>query len=195
MTTTKLMELPTTAPAYLIAKVETAKATKALKAAQNRLAIMDSENERHGQEVAEKSRSGLPLRTNQQVLRYGSGSGLEIVYSACRCADRDVECLHNPRRTPHSPADLAAVQDAIEKATEAFSMAEETLDSTDPSFDAFANARDVGAKFCWWPMDRYVDPRLRRWRGQPISDEKVLEIGPHSLQHGIQVGGIIEVPS
>jgi hypothetical protein len=192
---TAVMTLEAISPDYLIAKAECDKATKALKGAQGQLEMMGSGNDQHAKELAEKSRSGLPMRTNQQILQYGSGSGYEIVYTACRCSDLVISCSHDPRMAPYSDAVLAAAEKRIVKAEKTLSRASATLADTPSSFDAFEHTRDVGARYCWWPNDVYVDPKLRRWRGQPISDEKVAEIGPHSLRHGIEVGGIVEVPT
>jgi hypothetical protein len=192
---TVVMTLEAISPEYMTARVECDKSRKELRASQIRLELMKSRNVDHAKEVAGKSRSGLPMKTNQQILQYGSGSGYEIVYSACRCSVLDISCSHDPRMAPHSDADLAAAEKTIDKATKTLSKAEATLADTPSSFDCFEAARAQGNRYVWWPKDKYVDPKLRRWRGQPISDEKVAEMGHHSLHHGVQVGAIIEVPA
>ena len=195
--TTDTMTLPALSPQYLIAQVERDKAKKALARIRGRLVYMEGQNEQHESEVKEKSRHNLPLLTNAQALQRGNGSGFEIVHYRCKCEDLpgEPECLCNPRRSPFLPSDLEAVEDAISKAEAKVSKAEKTLEDTPSEFDAFANAREADARFCWWPADKYVDPRIRRFRGQPVTPEQMNALGPHGLNRGVQVGGIVEVPS
>jgi hypothetical protein len=189
------LTLEAKSPEYLIAAADLADARKALNGLSGVPAGMVSRNADHAAEVAEKQRTGNPLITNGDALRRGSGSGFEVIYrAACRC-DGTSECVHDPRTPPYSADAIAAAEKAVKAAEKAVKDAAATLAATDPAFDAFANAREVGAKFVWWPMEQNRDPRRYRFRGQPISDEKVAEMGHHSLRHGIEVGGIIEVPS
>lgn len=64
MTTTKMMELKTVDPAYLIARADCDTARKAHRRAKGRAEIMESRNVEHAAEVQKKSRSGSPMLTN-----------------------------------------------------------------------------------------------------------------------------------
>ena len=188
-----IMELKAVDPAYLEAKTDTEKARKTLRSAKARAEIMESENERHADEVAKKSRSGSPLITNGQALRRGSGSGFDVVHSRCRCDGFPDECTHDPREAPYSSADLADAGKAIGKAEKALSVAETNLAATPHAFDAFANAREAGSRYVWWPLQKFVDPRKQRWQGLPLTDSDLADLGPHELRLGINAGSIIEV--
>jgi hypothetical protein len=190
------LTLDAKAPEYLIAAADLADAREALRRIEAVPNGMVSRNADHAAEVAEKSRTGAgPLITNGQALRRGTGSGFEVIYKRCSCDGFDVECFHDPTESPYTPADITKAEKAVKTAEIAVAEYAKVLADTPAAFDAFANAREAGAAFVWWPMEQNRDPRRYRFRGQPISDEKVAEMGHHSLRHGIEVGGIIEVPS
>ena len=75
----------------------------------------------------------------------------------------------------------------------ALTDAEAALSDTPPSHDCLAVARSAGAEYVWWPADKYVDPRIRRWRGQAVTSNELDGLGVHELARLIGVGGIIEV--
>ncbi len=184
------IELPTLNPAWLIAKADAKAAASAVTVAENRLSRMGDQNERHVVEVA-KAKSAR-LITNGRAELYGSGSGYDVIYS--RCSDGP-ECEHDPREQPFSRKDIAASQKAIDKATTANAKAQTKLLTTSPDYDAFAAARSEGASHVWWPMDREVDPRLRRWQGKALTDDDIVALGPHELHRNVINGSIIEVPA
>ena len=186
-----IMELKAVDPAYLEAKTDTDAARTAHRRAKARAEIMESKNVKHAEEVARNSDGRLA--TNGQILRFGSGSGFDVIYSRCRCDGVEQECTHDPREAPYSAADLKAAGKAIGKAEKALEAAETNLAATPHALDAFTNARDNGAEYVWWPLVKFVDPRRQRWQGQPVTTEELAALGPHGLRHGIADGSIIEV--
>jgi hypothetical protein len=193
MTTTEVMKLKTVAPAYLIARAGCDAAMKTLRSTKTNAELMASRNVEHADEVARKSRSGSRLITNGQALRRGSGSGFVVVYTRCRCDGFPDECAHDPRDAPYSDDALAAADKAIAKAEKALEATETNLTARPHALDAFANAREAGARYVYWPIEKFVDPRIRHWQGQPIPDPDLATLGPHELRRGIDTGSIIEV--
>lgn len=190
------LTLDAIAPAYLEARADAAEARRKLRGLQLVSKSMASQNTDHAAEVAAADRTGNALITNGQAARRGSGSGCEVIYRACSHSGFPPdECECDPRTPPFSDADIRDAEKAINDAEEALKAAETTLDATPSSFDAFAAAREAGATHVWWPMDRNVDPRLRRYQGQPVTVEEVQALGAHAMNRGVQAGGIIEVPS
>jgi hypothetical protein len=188
------MKLETLTPEFLVAKIDTDHARKRLRGARNRFQQMGSVNERHATEVSVKSRSGLPMLTNGQTRLRGNGSGTETIYTRCRCDGFPPDaCSHDPREAPFSETDLKDAEAAIGEAETGLAAAETKLAATDPSFDCLAAARESGNLFVWWPLQKTVDPRLRHWRGQPISDADVVASGPHELRRMLNAGAIVEV--
>jgi hypothetical protein len=187
-----MMTLPTVSPDYLIVRSDTDMARKTLRSAKARLEIMESRNDEHAHEVR-NSRSGSPLITNGQALRRGSGSGFEVIHKRCRCDGFPEECTHDPREAPHSDADVAAAEKAITTAEKTLEAEEANLSETPHAFDAFANAREAGSRYVFWPLAKFVDPRRQRWQGQPVTDEDLAALGPHGLRQALTAGDLIEV--
>jgi hypothetical protein len=187
------MELTTVAPDYLIARADCEAARKTLRSTKTNAELMAERNVEHADEVARNGRSGYPLITNGQALRRGSGSGFAVVYTRCRCDGFPEECAHDPREAPYSDDALAAADKAIAKAEKALKAAETNLTATPHALDAFANAREAGARYVYWPIEKFVDPRIRHWQGQPIPDPDLATLGPRELRRGIDAGSIIEV--
>jgi hypothetical protein len=195
MTDTKMMELPTKSPAYLTAQADLKDARTDLRRLSGVPAGMVSRNADHAAEVAEKSRTGAgPLITNGQALRRGTGSGFEIVYRRCSCDGFEPECFHDPTESPYTAADIAKAEKAVKAAEKAVAEYAATLAETPAAFDAFANAREAGAMYVWWPQDIHRDPRKFHYRGQPLTADELTNLGPHSLRRAITNGAVIEVP-
>jgi hypothetical protein len=102
---------------------------------------------------------------------------------------RDVLQYGNQRRAKG----LAAAEGRIVQAQERLSDAEQALIAVkdDASFDVAMACRRADARYAWWPEDLYVDPRHHRYRGQPLTPEEVVEIGPMKLTRLINAGAIV----
>jgi len=101
---------------------------------------------------------------------------------------RDVLKYRNQRRAD----DLAAAEGRIVQAQERLNDAEQAAAvKDDASFDVAEACRRAGARYAWWPEDLYVDPRHHRYRGQPLTPEEVVEIGPMKLTRLINAGAIV----
>jgi hypothetical protein len=102
---------------------------------------------------------------------------------------RDVLRYRNERRTE----ELAAAEGPVVQAQERLGDAEQALIAVkdDASFDVRDACRRAGVRYAWWPVDLYVDPRLHRYRGQPLTPEEVDEIGPLRLTRLINAGAIV----
>jgi hypothetical protein len=180
-------------PGYLIAQADLASARTTLRRLERQPGDMVSRNAENFAEVTAADRSGHTLKTTGQIVDRGNGSGFEVIRKACAC-DGTTTCRHDPRVPPYSSDDIAAAEKAVVKAEKALEKAAATLADTPSSFDAFANARESNSRFVWWPQDRDRDPRRFRFRGQPITDDEVAGMGPHSLRRAITLGAILEVP-
>jgi hypothetical protein len=181
-------------PDYLIAQADLASARTTLRRLERQPGDMVSRNAEHFAEVTAADITGNTLKTNGQVLDRGNGSGYAVTFRACAC-DGTTECLHDPRVPPYSAADIAKAEKAVVKARKAVAKAAATLADTPVAWDAFAAARDAGATHVWWPQDERRDPRRYRTRGQPVSPEELAALGPRKLNHEIQAGGIVQVPT
>ncbi len=184
--------LPTVAPAWLEAKIDTDNARQRLVDAKRHVVVVVQANEAHTSEIVEIGRKSndYKLVTNGTALAFGSGGSFNIVHHRCRCEEA---CDHDPAKSPYSPEAIAAADRAVLDAESVLTNANADLDGTDSEFDAFANAREAKASHVWWPQARYVDPRLRRWRGKPLTASDVDDLGPHELNRCVVAGSIIEV--
>ena len=192
MPATMTLEAP--APEWLAARIDAAEARRVVKGRQGALEMMESENRLHADEVAQKSRTGNRLITNGTAARQGGGFGAEVIYRRCQCSGfPPSECHHDPTESPYSAEIIEAGRAAIVKAEKALKVAEKRLAGVDTSFDVFANARENGARYVWWPLDRNRDPRKYRHRGQPLTDADVQALGPHRLRQAVNSGGVVEV--
>ena len=129
MTTTK-MTLEALSPEWLTAKADCDGARRLLKERQGILQCREPTNEIHHNELREKSRSKL---TSAQALTRGSGSGFEVIHSACRC-DSGV-CEHDPTSPPFDGDQMEAARAKILEAKEALADSAANLDATEPTFD------------------------------------------------------------
>jgi hypothetical protein len=182
-------------PEYLMATADRASAVKLVNARRQISKWMVGQNASHAEEVKEKSRSGLPMKTNSQVLAYGSGSGFEIIHRRCNCDRGTAVCEHDPRTSPFDAEALEKAHGQLLEAEEALVEADRVLDETNPTFDVFAAARAAGAKWVWWPEAQRRDPRLYRYRGKPVTDDEVATVGVLELQRQVRMGRVVEVPS
>lgn len=190
------MELQTLKPEYLTARVVAAERRNELRTARGALEYAEHENERHADEIgkATQNAANVKLITNARAA-IESGAGAHVIY-ATRCKSDGHPCAHDPRERPYSDVELANSRDEIAGAEKRLTTAEKKLAAleADASFDAFANAADVGSRFVWWGAERYTDPRrTARWRGAPVTAEHLADLGPHQLQHEVAAGRIVEV--
>lgn len=167
--------------------MKAAEARQGLRSARNRVEWMEGKNSRHADEVAKASRSGYPkLITNQQA-HIWTGGGATVIYRT-RCSADGHACDHDPTEAPYSGAELDAATIDIEKDEQKLTAAEKALAQATASFDVAA-----GSRYAWWPLEIYVDPRKRRYQGQPISQAELDTLGPHELQRLITAGAVIEL--
>jgi len=194
--TTGTMELRARSPEWLAAKADVQIANREASAATGRVQNMERINGEHAAEIAEKARSGLPLLTNGQVARRGAGMGVEVIYSRCSCSGFPPEdCAHDATDTPYPDKELAAAIATAAAAQKAVAEAIETLALAPQDVDVFAAAKTVGALYVWWPQETNVDPRKRRYRGQPATDAEIQSLGIHGIRKALADGGLIEVPA
>ncbi len=183
-------------PDYLTARFDRDDARDAARSARGRADAMITRNDRHATEVARAERVsyGQPFVTNAYALAIGSGSGLTVIYSRCRHDDPH-DCDHDARSSPWSDKQIdAAYQAADDAAQYAVAAADRFGDLEESaSFDVADAARDAGARFCWWPSSRFVDPRRYQYRGQPITSAELDDLGPFELRRLLNDGGVVEV--
>jgi hypothetical protein len=193
MTETKtLPTLEALTPEYLTLRARLKATRKILNAAQSRLAYLPTLNEKHAEEVRGKDLSGSTLMTAGQVASRGTGAGVETIYYRCSC-DGSAICLHDPRVAPVPAERLKAAAQAVSDAEKAVAKLETQLAATDGLVDVLAHARAVGASHIWWPVDRFTDPRLKHYRGQPLTAEDISSLGHHGLRQQVATGSVIEV--
>jgi len=183
-------------PDYLAARVERDDARNAARSARGVADAMVERNAKHAAEIirAERSSYGDPFVTNAYVRARGTGSGLVVIYSRCRHDDPH-ECDHDARSSPWSEDQItdayAAADAAARVAVTAADDFRELEDSA--SFDVAAAALDAGARFVWWPPDRFVNPTRAQYRGQIVTAAELDLIGPFELRRLINSGGVVEV--
>lgn len=182
--------------AYLIARVERDDARKAATSARGRAEAMVDKNARHGAEVARAEREsyGEKFVTNAAVQVRGTGSGVRVIYSRCT-HDNPADCTHDARSSPWSEDQIADAYTAADAAAEVAVAAAADFRAleAESSFNVADAATAEGARFAWWPDQRFVDPRRYRYRGQPVTAEEIDLIGPFELRRLINSGGVVEV--
>jgi len=182
--------------AYLIARVERDAARKAATSARGRAEAMVDRNAKHAAEIvrAERESYGEKFVTNAAVQVRGTGSGVRVIYSRCK-HDDPADCTHDARSSPWSEDQIADAYTAADAAARVAVTAAADFQSLEDSatFNVADAAADAGARFAWWPDQRFVDPRRYRYRGQPISAAELDLIGPFELRRLINSGGVLEV--
>ena len=184
-------------PEYLTARVRFAGARQKAKAAEGRAPMMEAQNADHAAEVAEILRTsrypgGPKLITAAQALARGGGSGFEIVYKRCSTHDGH-KCEHDPTSSPFTDDEIADAEKQVTATTKALARAEKMLATTDPTLDVVAACAAADSRYAWWPASRYVDPARFRYRGQPITDDELGDLGPFELQRLITIGEVVDV--
>lgn len=184
-------------PEYLTARVRFAGARQKAKAAEGRAPMMKAQNADHAAEVAEILRTsrypgGPKLITAAQALARGGGSGFEIVYKRCSTHDGHT-CEHDATMAPFGAEAIEEAERQTTKAKAALTRAEKALTTTDSTLDVVAACAEVGARYCWWPASRFVDPTRFRYRGKPITDDELADLGPLELQRLITLGEVVDV--
>jgi len=191
-----MARLEALAPAYLSARVERDAARKAATSARGRAEAMVDKNRRHAAEVARGERDGYgaPMVTNAYTQIHG-GSGVTVVYSRCR-HDDPTTCDHDARSSPWSEDQITDAYAAADTADELAAAAVDRfhdLEGDSASFDVAAVALAAGARFVWWPPDRFVNPTRAQYRGQIVTAAELDLIGPFELRRLINSGGVVEV--
>lgn len=179
---------------YLDARARRFDAKAELRSLENALGRMEWQNEEHAADIADKASwsSRLPLITAARAFQLGSGSGYEVVYRRCPTDGHD--CDHRPEDPPY---DAAALAEAAERVTAAKAKEAKAAKLQESLVDtAVVDVAELaqGARYAWWSMNKYDDPaKTTRYRGAPVTDEQIIELGPLDLRRQLNDGSIVEV--